>query len=485
MVRFILAFFLLLYPLIGFCAAATPIIIKGNYSSGFSDMGNNGNIKKANALENSLNEISRKFENGQYDTVIDTCQNLLDNGNDDPRIYTLMAMAYEQMEDCDNALYFASQAIAKRPSNVEAYTTRANCYFKKGDMLRANEDIDTALQLNPRSSRAQQVKQDIMFDKQDTKTSGKPLSSYHLPPWFFVYFVCVVLVIGFYILLRYFNIFGGPTDVKGRKLKEVNIKEQYHFIRPVGEGGMGKVYEAYDNALKRKVAVKRIKPELLKNDYVREQFLSEARMVAMLRHPSIVEIYTVIETANSLYLVFEYVDGQTLETRLDIDNYLDFDEVKHIFKSVCEGLSYAHNKGIIHCDIKPGNIMLADNGMAKLMDFGVAQKVAGSDKNDSHPVAGTPAYMSPEQQKGYTSKQSDIYSLAVCLYEALVGQVPWSVKGFDVTTKKIVPPSVIAPYIPEEIDELIIRSLNADPKKRIQTVEQFWDIIKNSQPVNP
>ncbi len=484
MVRFILAFFLLFYPLIGFSAAATPIIIKGNYASGFSDLGNSGNIKKANALENSLNEISRKFENGQYDTVIDTCQNLLDNGNDDPRIYTLTAMAYEQLEDCDNALYFASQAIAKRPSNVEAYTTRANCYFKKGDMLRANEDIDTALQLNPRSSRAQQVKQDIMFDKQDSKTKGKPLSNYHLPPWFFVYFVCVVLVIGFYILLRYFNVLGGPVDVKGRKLKEVNIKEQYHFIRPVGEGGMGKVYEAYDNALKRKVAVKRIKPELLKNDYVREQFLSEARMVAMLRHPSIVEIYTVIETANSLYLVFEYVDGQTLETRLDIDNYLDFDEVKHIFKSVCEGLSYAHNKGIVHCDIKPGNIMLADNGMAKLMDFGVAQKVAGSDKNDSHPVAGTPAYMSPEQQKGYTSKQSDIYSLAVCLYEALVGQVPWSVKGFDVTTKKIVPPSVIAPYIPEEIDELIIRSLNADPKKRIQTVEQFWDIIKNSQPVN-
>lgn len=484
MVRFILVFSLLLYPLLGFCAAATPIIIKGNYSSGFSDMDSNGNIKKVNALENSLNEISRKFENGQYDTVIETCQNLLDNNNDDPRIYTLMAMAYEQMNDCDNAIYFAAQAIGKRPSNVEAYTTRANCYFKKGDMLRANEDIDTALELNPRSSRAQQVKQDIRFDKQQPNKPKKSLSNYNLPPWFFVYFICVVLVIGLYILLRYYNIFGGPVDVKGRKLKEVNIKEQYHFIRPVGEGGMGKVYEAYDNALKRKVAVKRIKPELLRNEYVREQFLSEARMVAMLRHPSIVEIYTVIETANSLYLVFEYVDGQTLETRLDIDNYLDFDEVKNIFKSVCEGLSYAHNKGIIHCDIKPGNIMLADNGMAKLMDFGVAQKVAGPDKNDSHPVAGTPAYMSPEQQKGYTSKQSDIYSLAVCLYEALVGQVPWSVKGFDVTTKKIVPPSVIAPYIPEEIDELIIRSLNADPKKRIQTVEQFWDILKNSQPVN-
>ena len=150
----------------------------------------------------------------------------------------------------------------------------------------------------------------------------------------------------------------------GRKLKEVNIKEQYHFIRPIGEGGMGKVYEAYDNALKRKVAVKRIKPELLRSDYVREQFLSEARMVAMLHHPCIVEIYTVIETVNSLYLVFEYVDGQTLETRLDIDSYIDFEEVKNIFESVCKGLSYAHAQNIVHCDLKPGNIMIADSGVA-------------------------------------------------------------------------------------------------------------------------
>lgn len=128
--------------------------------------------------------------------------------------------------------------------------------------------------------------------------------------------------------------------------------------------------------------------------------------------------------------------------------------------------------------------MISDSGIAKVMDFGVAQKVTEENENSSRPVAGTPAYMSPEQQKGFTSKQSDIYSLAVCLYEALVGQVPWSVKGFDVTTKKIVPPSQIASYIPKEIDELIIRSLDEDPAKRIQTVEQFWDILKNAQANN-
>ena len=484
MARLLLAAFFCAIPLFSFAAQAAPIIVEGRYSAGFKNIEDGADIKKATALENALNEINRKLESGDYNTAIAACQSLLDNNYDDPRIYTIMAMAYENSKDFDNAYYFASQAIAKTPSNVEAYTTRARSYLEKKDFLRATEDIDTALKLNPRSSRAMSVRDMITEAQKPSRKAKRSLSDYHLPPWFFVYFVCVVLVITFYVVLRYYNVFGGPVDVKGRKLKEVNIKEQYHFIRPIGEGGMGKVYEAYDNALKRKVAVKRIKPELLRNDYVREQFLSEARMVAMLHHPCIVEIYTVIETANSLYLVFEYVDGQTLETRLDIDSYIDFDEVKDIFESVCKGLSYAHSNNIVHCDLKPGNIMISDSGIAKVMDFGVAQKITDDKKNHAHPVAGTPAYMSPEQQKGITSKQSDIYSLAVCLYEALVGQVPWSVKGFDVTTKKIVPPSKIAPYIPKEIDELIIRSLNEDPAKRIQSVEQFWDILKNAQAVN-
>lgn len=484
MTKLLMAVLFAFIPLFGFAAQAAPIIVEGRYSAGFKNIEDGSNIKKAAALENALNEIERKLETGDYTTVLNACQSLLDNNYDDPRIYTLMARAYEESKDFDNAYYFASQAIAKSPSNVEAYTTRAHSYLERKDIMRATEDIDTALKLNPRSSRAKSVQDLIKEAQKPAKKKRASLSDYRLPPWFFVYFVCVVLVIAFYVVLRYYNVFGGPVDVKGRKLKEVNIKEQYHFIRPIGEGGMGKVYEAYDNALKRKVAVKRIKPELLRNDYVREQFLSEARMVAMLHHPCIVEIYTVIETVNSLYLVFEYVDGQTLETRLDIDSYIDFDEVKNIFESVCQGLSYAHSQNIVHCDLKPGNIMIADSGVAKVMDFGVAQKITDDNEDKSHPVAGTPAYMSPEQQKGITSKQSDIYSLAVCLYEALVGQVPWSVKGFDVTTKKIVPPSQIAPYVPKEIDELIIRSLNEDPSKRIQTVEQFWDILKNSKAVN-
>jgi serine/threonine-protein kinase len=188
----------------------------------------------------------------------------------------------------------------------------------------------------------------------------------------------------------------------------------------------------------------------------------------------------VLETINSLYLVFEYVEGQTLETRLDIDGYLDLDQVRDIFSYVCKGLIYAHHNNVVHCDLKPGNIMISDSGTAKIMDFGVARKAVGEEKRDLRTVAGTPAYMPPEQQKGITSKQSDIYSLAVCLYESLVGSIPWSVSGFDVVSKKIIPPSAISKSVPKIIDQLIIMSLNEDPAKRIQTVEEFWDILKNA-----
>jgi tRNA A-37 threonylcarbamoyl transferase component Bud32 len=466
---------------ISYAQQSRPIIVDGRYSAGSASVSQPAESTQAKEeLGQTLNNISTAFSEKDYTYVINAANSLLNKGIDDPRIYTSLALAYEGLEDYAQAGYYASQAIAKRPSNVEAFTIRAYAYFKQGDILRAHEDIETALKLNPKSTRAQNVRKEIFGEVSNKKiTKPKPKSSgKELPPWFFMYVVCVILVIFGFMFYRYRELIKGTVDEKGRRLKEINIKEQYHFIRSIGEGGMGKVYEAYDNVLKRKVAVKRIKPELLKSNYVREQFLSEARMVAMLHHPCIVEIYTVIETTNSLYLVFEYVEGQTLETRLDIDNYLTFEDAKDIFGSVCKGLSYAHSNDIVHCDLKPGNIMISDSGVAKVMDFGVAKKL--TEGGGTRTVAGTPAYMSPEQQKGFMTKQSDIYSLGVCLYEALVGQVPWSVQGFDLTTKRIVPPSEIAPSIPKVVDKLIETSINDDPVKRIQSVDEFWEILRNA-----
>ena len=470
-------FFLTVFLCFLFCLSFgqnTPLFVEGIYSqsapvSGVSER------QKADLLENSLTEIEIAIQNENYNKAINLADTLIKEGFVDVRLYDFQAIAYEKLDDCDNAVYYASKAIFTAPSVVNPYIVRASCYYKNKKFPLATKDIETALILNPKSEKAKKVKE-LIYVKPSKQAKDSKKSKDDLPKWFHRY---IIIVAAAFVILLYFR-YRKPeyVDSQGRRVKEYNIKEQYNFIRLIGEGGMGKVYEAYDNALKRKVAVKRIRPELLKNNSVREQFLSEARTVAMLRHPSIVEIYTVIETTTSLYLVFEYVEGQTLETRLDIDNYIPFSEIKEIFKSICSGLAYAHSLDIVHCDLKPGNIMISDVGPAKVMDFGVAQKLVKEKKEENYSVAGTPAYMSPEQQKGYTSKQSDIFSLGVCLYEALVGVVPWGVKGYNLNDKKIVKPSTINPRFPEELDNLLIKALAQDEKDRIQTVEEFWKLLE-------
>ena len=461
-----------------FCATFAqnaPLFIDGIYSESAPVSGINER-QKADLLENSLTEIEIAFKNENYNKVINLSDSLIKEGFIDVRLYNFQALAYEKLDDCENAVYYASKAISLAPSVVEPYITRANCSFKNKKFPLATKDIETAINLNPKSEHAKKVREMIYANPSKNIQSSKK-SEGQLPKWFVKYLIIIVVIFMIMLFFRYRR--PEYIDGQGHRLKEYNIKEQYNFIRLIGEGGMGKVYEAYDNTLKRKVAVKRIRPELLKNGAFREQFLSEARTVAMLRHPSIVEIYTVIETTTSLYLVFEYVEGQTLETRLDIDNYIPFKEIKEIFHSVCDGLAYAHSMDIIHCDLKPGNIMISDFGPAKVMDFGVAQKIVKEKKDkENYSVAGTPAYMSPEHQRGYTSKQSDIFSLGVCLYEALVGVVPWGVKGYDLNTKEIVKPSKINHRYPKELDDLLVKALAPKKEDRIQTVEEFWKLLE-------
>ena len=396
----------------------------------------------------------------------------------------LLAIAYDGLGKYDDVIYSASQAIAVAPQDARAYVLRAEAFLQKEQLDRCRLDLETALKLNPTSQLARKTQEKLDAKTLVSKPSKKPAEPVKqnkpIPGGVIVYLIAVIGALLLYIYWRYEDVFRRPKNAYSRR--ESEVKEQYNFIRQIGEGGMGKVYEAYDKALKRKVAIKRVRPELVRSAYVREQFLAEARMVALLRHPCIVEIYTVIESENSLYLVFEYVDGQTLETRLDIDGRLPFSKVKKIFEYVCKGLQYAHSQDIIHCDLKPGNIMIYGDEKAKVMDFGVAKKIVDQDTG-ARTVAGTPAYMAPEQQKGFMRKQSDVYSLALCLYEALVGQVPWSVKGFDIANKKIVPASTLAPNVPKEVDALMEDALKEDPKERIQSIEEFWKRLKAIEPL--
>lgn len=458
-----------------------PLLVRGSFSSQTDPSA--APVFDQNARNAEVAALNQKLKNKQFTEVVQrinelTAQNFLDS-----RFYLLLAIAYDGLGRYDDVIYDASQAIAVAPQDARAYILRAGAYFQREQYERCQMDLDTALKLNPNSKLAQKLQEQLKAktflpkaEREDNPEADKRTHSKGI----ILYFAAVIIAILLYVYWRYEDVFRKQKSSFSRR--EVEVKEQYDFIRQIGEGGMGKVYEAYDKVLKRKVAIKRVRPELVRSAYVREQFLAEARMVALLRHPCIEEIYTVIESENSLYLVFEYIDGQTLETRLDIDGRLPFSKVKQIFEYVCRGLQYAHSQDIIHCDLKPGNIMIYGDEKAKVMDFGVAKRAVDRDTG-ARTVAGTPAYMAPEQQKGFMRKQSDIYSLALCLYEALVGQVPWTVKGFDIANKKIVPASTLAPDIPKEVDQLLEDALKEDPKERIQTMDEFWNRLQAIEPL--
>jgi len=464
-------------------SSSTPLIIGGNFSNNANTSANTRVFNQL-ARDNEVNSLEEQLKKGRYNEVINRINKLTAANFLDDRFYLLLAIAYDNLKKYDDVIYSASQAISVAPQDHRAYLLRAGAFIQKENFERARYDVDRALILSPDSvigknlqAQLQQLDPQLeqIIEKKRETSSGE-----QGPHWLLIYVVAILLAGLVFIYCRYEDLFHQPKNSFSRK--EVEVKEQYDFIRQIGEGGMGQVYEAYDRVLKRKVAIKRVRPELVRNAYIRDQFLSEARMVALLRHPCIVEVYTVIESESSLYLVFEYVDGQTLETRLDIDGRIPFSQAKKIFECVCQGLEYAHAQDIIHCDLKPGNIMILEDSRAKVMDFGVAKK-AVDNQTGARTVAGTPAYMAPEQQKGYMRKQSDVYSLALCLYEALVGQVPWTVKGFDIATKKIVPASKLSPAIPSKIDTVLANALKEDPNERTQSIAEFWDQIKDIEPL--
>lgn len=479
-------FLSILFTFLGVAAVhaqdSSALILGGSFSSYTNPTGSEQPFNQQ-VRDEEVAQMREQLQAGSFQEVLDHIQALEADHFIDDRFYLLKAIAYDGLDANDEVIAAAGQSIALLPQDSRAYLLRAGAYLKKGDYARARADLAVGQKLNPSSSLAQNIQKEL--DEKDPtsaqKESAQRQKSQNRKHWIYIYFAALFLAALLFIYCRYEDLFRQPKSAYARK--EVEIKEQYDFIRQIGEGGMGQVYEAYDKVLKRKVAIKRVRPELVRSAYIREQFLSEARTLALLRHPDIVEVYTVIESENSLYLVFEYVDGQTLETRLDIDGRILFSEAKEIFKHVCKGLSYAHSQDIIHCDLKPGNIMILDNHRAKVMDFGVARKSVDT-QTGARTVAGTPAYMAPEQQKGYMKKQSDVYSLALCFYEALVGQVPWTVKGFDIATKKIVPASKLAPFVPPAVDELIEKALKEDPNERTQSVEEFWKQLEAIEPIH-
>ncbi|MBI4348808.1 MAG: serine/threonine protein kinase [Elusimicrobia bacterium] len=252
------------------------------------------------------------------------------------------------------------------------------------------------------------------------------------------------------------------------------LGQNFEIERELGRGGMGVVYEALDLSLRRRVAVKRMRAEISRRDRDLERFLEEARLVAALKHPHIVEIHAVLREAREVYLVFELVRGRPLDRLLAERGRLPAADTVAIARRVAAALDYAHAQRVIHRDLKPGNVMVGDGDELKVMDFGLAhqasQTVARLTKAESW---GTPPYMAPEQEVGEVSRASDVFSFGVCAYEMLAGRLPFD--EADLLAQKRAGrwarPSSIG--LPAALDPVFNRALDPQPDARFRTAGEF------------
>jgi len=254
---------------------------------------------------------------------------------------------------------------------------------------------------------------------------------------------------------------------------------QFQITRRVGQGGMGTVFEGTDVKLQRRVAIKRMRDELRFDESLRRRFVTEAKLVASLSHPNIVALYSIVDEGEELSLIFEYVQGRTLHDVIASKGRLSFAQALSTLRGVSDALAAAHARGIIHRDLKPANIMITAEGSPKVMDFGVARAAqdAVGRQSTGGTIVGTPAYMAPEQEQGAVRVESDVYALAVCLYEALSGALPWGGTSGGMLMAKInkayTPISRLIGGLPPGLDAVFDRAFEPDPERRYHSVAEL------------
>jgi serine/threonine protein kinase/tetratricopeptide (TPR) repeat protein len=258
----------------------------------------------------------------------------------------------------------------------------------------------------------------------------------------------------------------------------------YKILEKIGEGGMGVVYKAEDTKLKRTVALKFLPPEWTRDPEAKERFLREAQAAAALDHPNICTVYEIDESEGQTFISMGYIKGPTLKDKLEYGP-LEIPDVKAVILQIAEGLNEAHRNGIIHRDIKPGNIMLSEKGQAKITDFGLAKLETGAAITKTITVMGTVAYMSPEQAQGEkVDHRSDIWSLGVLFYEMLTGQLPFGRDTYQAGLYAIVheDPEPLSSHIsdvPEKIAMVMAKTLEKDPRQRYQSLEDLIQDLKD------
>lgn len=269
--------------------------------------------------------------------------------------------------------------------------------------------------------------------------------------------------------------------IRGQK-----INDRYQIIRTIGEGGMANVYLAYDTILNRNVAVKILRGDLASDEKFVRRFKREAISASSLTHPNIVEVYDVGEDDGNNFIVMEYIDGKTLKSLIKKRGALTLPEVIDIMLQLTSAISCAHESYIIHRDIKPQNVMILDDGIVKITDFGIAIASNAADLTQTNSVMGSVHYLPPEQANGTGATiKSDIYSLGILMYELLTGKVPFKGENaVEIALKQMKEeiPSVCEydPNIPQAIENIILKSCAKNPKNRYDSVKEMHEDLKTA-----
>jgi serine/threonine protein kinase len=266
---------------------------------------------------------------------------------------------------------------------------------------------------------------------------------------------------------------------------DIVLDGRYKIIGHIGSGGMANVFRARDLNLQRDVAIKILRDDLIEDPSFQARFLQEARAAANLIHPNIVTIYDFGHDKQRYYIVMEYVDGKDLKSLIRETEPIQIHQALDLMIQICEGVGYAHRAGLVHCDLKPQNILVSPDGRAKVTDFGISLALAAINPEERTDVVwGSPKYFAPEQAAGTApSPSSDVYALGIILYEMVTGKLPFEAETADILAKlhQTTPPPLprsINEEISPTLESILLKVLSKEPSARYRTADQLGRVLK-------
>ena len=264
------------------------------------------------------------------------------------------------------------------------------------------------------------------------------------------------------------------------------LNNRYQLLHPLGTGGMAVVYRAHDQMLERPVAIKILRQDFTGDQNFRERFRQEARAAANLSHPNIVTVHDFGFDAGRTFIVMEFVPGTDLKTMIKQRGRFSLEDAINLAVQACEGIGYAHRAGLVHCDVKPHNMLVSPDGRLKVTDFGIARALASIHPDEQSDIVwGSPQYFAPEQAAGQApSPASDVYSLGVILYEMLTGRLPFQATDPEELARlhRDVQPASPRRYnheIPEPLEQIILKVLSKEPSQRYRSADQLGRVLRN------